>query len=82
MKRTTLMFDESIFRRLKQEASQAGKSMGEYLNGILKVALFGKKEGLRPFQLKFVTFKGTGKNLPPVDDRDRLFDALDDPLVS
>lgn len=77
MRRTTLSIEESLFRALKRRAAEEERTLQDLLNVLLSQALQPTRR--RPSPLQWKTFKGKG--LQPgvdLDDRDRLFDILDE----
>jgi len=75
MKRTTLILDDELFRRVKKDSLQAGQSFKDYVTELLRLGLTSKKKV--SFHLQWKTQKGDPAHLLPVEDRDRLFDLLD-----
>lgn len=74
MKRTTLKIDESVLRRLKQQAAAEGRSLQDLANQLLRRGLASSSR--EPFSL---TLQGWEAQVQPgVDilDRDALFDLM------
>lgn len=76
MKRTTLVLDDDLFRKIKQEAARQGETLKEYLNSLLRWALSHKKA--KPYKFKWKTVKGDLQPNVPIEDRDRLYDFFDE----
>lgn len=74
--RTTIDIENSVFRQLKQEAAKVGLSLKDYLNNILKLSL--SKKRVKPFKLQWSTIRGKNPPAVPLEDRDRLFDFMDE----
>jgi plasmid stability protein len=75
MKRTTLKLDETVLRRLKQQAAAEGRSLQDVANQLLRLALVRQE---RPaYTLEMTGWEATVQ--PGVDllDRDALFDVMD-----
>ena len=75
MKRTTLKLDESLLRRLKQQAAAEGRSLQDVANQLLRRAL--AHHDREPYSLVLTGWEATAQ--PGVDllDRDALFDLMD-----
>jgi len=76
MRRTTIVLDDDLFRKLKQEAAKSGDSLREYLNNLLRRSLSPRKTKL--FKLNWRTERGLNPPRVPLDDRDRLYDFMDE----
>ncbi len=74
MKRTTLKLDESVLRRLKQQAAAEGRTLQDLANQLLRRALATRDRA--PFALKLTGWQAAPQ--PGVDllDRDSLFDLM------
>ena len=74
MKRTTLKLDESVLRRLKQQAAAEGRTLQDLTNQLLRRAL--ATQDRQPYTLELEGWKATPQ--PGVDllDRDALFDLM------
>lgn len=72
--KTTLNIDDSVMKRLKQEAARQGRTMSELVETALR-ALFRARRGqvdLPPLP----TFK-SGGHLVDIADRDALYQAME-----
>jgi hypothetical protein len=65
--KTTLVIDDQVMSKLKQEAARRGKTISELVDSALRLFL-------RP---PLPTFKG-GKPLIDISDREKLYDLLDE----
>lgn len=76
MRRTTLALESQMFRQIKQEAARQGKSLKDYINELLLLALQKKnaKENLKNYILPTLNM-----GLPAVDpaDREAIYDLMD-----
>lgn len=76
MRRTTLALESQMFRQIKQEAARQGKSLKDYINELLLLALQKKnaKENLKNYILPTLNM-----GLPKVDpaDREAIYDLMD-----
>lgn len=66
--RTTLVIDDSVFRKAKQAAAASGVTLSELTNSALRRLLFGSAEGSRISREKFsmpVFGEKTGVHLTP-----------------
>ena len=74
MKRTTLKLDESVLRRLKQQAAAEGRTLQDLANQLLRRAL--ATQDRPPYSLSLRGWEATPQ--PGVDllDRDTLFDLM------
>ena len=75
MRRTTLSFDDGLFRLLKKRAAEEGRSLQAVANDLLRRAL--TQPPARPYEFRLQGWKA--KEQPGVDllDRDKLFDLMD-----
>ena len=72
--RTTLNIDDSVMRRLKQEAARRGTTMSELVESAIRLLL-----RRQPAQIEIPprpTFHGGGA-LVDIADRDALYDAME-----
>lgn len=76
--RTTIDIPDALFRRVKREAAERGISMREIIIRGLQAELKGRTQPKERYRLHWRT--ETGRILPGVrlDDRDALFDLMDD----
>jgi plasmid stability protein len=72
--KTTLNIDDSVMKRLKQEAARQGRTMSELVETALR-ALFRARRG-HPDLAPLPTFK-SGGHLVDVADRDALYRAME-----
>ena len=74
MKRIILKLDESVLRRLKQQAAAEGRTLSDLANQLLRRAL--ATQDRQPYTLELRGWKATPQ--PGVDllDRDVLFDLM------
>jgi len=72
--RTTLNIDDSVMRRLKQEAARRGTTMSEMMESAIRLLLNGKPARIELPPLP--AFHG-GDALVDIADRDALYDAMD-----
>jgi hypothetical protein len=73
--RTTLNIDDSVMRRLKEEAARRGTTMSELMESALRLLL-----GEKPARIELPpipSFHGGG-TLVDIADRDALYDAMED----
>jgi plasmid stability protein len=75
MKRTTLKLDETVLRRLKQQAAAEGRSLQDVANQLLRRAL--TRQEREPYTLRLTGWEAAVQ--PGVDllDRGTLFDLMD-----
>lgn len=69
------MIEDSIFRQIKKQAAEQGRTLQAVTNDLLRRGLYTPKR--RPYKLRLKGWKSG--LLPGVDicDRDKLFDLLD-----
>ena len=74
MKRTTLKFEESVLRRLKQRAAAEGRTLQDLANELIRRGLATQDHP--PYSLELAGWEATPQ--PGVDllDRDALFDVM------
>ena len=74
MKRTTLKLDDTILRRLKQQAAAEGRSLQDLANQLLRRALATRE----PVAYSLLLTGWEASEQPGVDilDRDKLFDLM------
>ena len=78
MKRTTLVLEDDLFRRLKQEAIKSNTSLKEAVSGLLRKAFhLTDSSRQKPFRLQWKTCRGKIRPGVHLDDRESLFDAMD-----
>jgi hypothetical protein len=73
--RTTLNIDDSVMKRLKQEAARRGTTMSELMESALRLLL---REEKRPIKLPPLPTFQLGGELVDIADRDALYDAMED----
>ncbi|HEX9754579.1 MAG TPA: CopG family transcriptional regulator [Gemmatimonadales bacterium] len=74
MKRTTLKLDESLLRRLKQQAAAEGRSLQDLANQLLRRALATQDHA--PYILSLTGWEATAQPGVDILDRDALFDLM------
>jgi hypothetical protein len=72
--KTTLLLDDAVAARLKQEAARRGESMSRIVEAALRVFLRRRDRRARPLPLP--TFKSGGA-LVDIADRDALYQAME-----
>lgn len=75
MKRTTIVLEDDLFRRIKQEAARQGETLKSFINALLRKALAHPKQG-KPYRLKWKPVKGLLKPGIDVADRKTLIDLM------
>jgi hypothetical protein len=73
--RTTLNIDDSVMKRLKQEAARRGTTMSELMESALRLLL---REERRHIELPPIPTFHLGGELVDIADRDALYDAMED----
>lgn len=76
--KTTLEFDDRLIREAKKRAAADGESLTQLIQRAIREYLHRKPSG-GPFTLQLLTKKG--RTLPGVDldDRDALYERMDEP---
>ena len=81
MPRTTIDLDDHLLRALKQRAAREGRTLAALVNELLQAASASRPG--KPYRFRMAVHKGGPHDglLPGVDldDRDRLYDAMDEP---
>ena len=77
MRRTTIAIEDDVFRNLKQQAAKDGVTLGALVNRLLRRGLRGAPKGAFKFHL--TTVKGRLRPGVDLEDKDTLFDLMDDP---
>ena len=73
--KTTLVIDDQLMRRLKQEAARRGTTLSALVEGALRLWLENTKKGrMKPKPLP--VFHG-GRLLVDISDREALYDAME-----
>jgi hypothetical protein len=72
--RTTLNLDDSVMKRLKQEAAKRGSTMSELMESALRL-LLGTKNALPP--LPVLPGFESGGPLVDIADREALYEAME-----
>ena len=75
MKRTTIVLEDDLFRRIKQEAARQGETLKSTLNALLRRAL-SRPKAAKPYRLNWKPVKGLLKPGVDVADRKFLIDLL------
>jgi len=74
MRRTTLKLDETVLRRLKQQAAAQGTTLQELANALLRRAL--SRRDREPFTLALTPWEAELQPGANILDRDTLFDLM------
>ncbi len=74
MKRTTLKLDESVLRRLKQQAAAEGRTLQDLANQLLRRGL--ATQDRHPYTLELGGWEATLQPGVDILDRDALFDLM------
>lgn len=74
MKRTTLKLDESVLRRLKQQAAAEGRTLQDLANQLLRRGL--ATQDRQPYTLEIGGWEATPQPGVDILDRDALFDLM------
>jgi hypothetical protein len=78
MRRTTLVLEDDIARRIKERAALKGQTMKELVNALLRKSLSAAPSPQRKFRLQWKTYRGIIQPGVRLDDRDSLFDLMDE----
>lgn len=73
--KTTLEIEEGVMRRLKARAASEGVTLSEVVEGALRAYL---KAAERPKELPPLPTFNSGGFLVDIDDRNALYDAMDE----
>ena len=73
--KTTLVIDDRVMRRVKQEAARQGRSMSELVESALRLLLEAPKKA--PHKLPPLPVFDGGKPLVDLADRDALYQAME-----
>jgi hypothetical protein len=73
--KTTLNIDDTVMVELKQEAARQGRTMSELVESALRLMLSAQK---KPVELPPLPTFHSGGHLVNIDDRDALYDAMED----
>ena len=73
--KTTLIIDDTVAARLKQEAARQGRTMSELVETAIRLLLQAPK---KPGRLPKLPRYRSGGLLVDVSDRDALYDAMED----
>lgn len=76
MKRTTLVLEEDLLRRIKQEALRHGETFKSYVNSLLRKAI-SRRSRTKPYKLRWKPVKGLLKPGVNIADRDALYDVME-----
>jgi plasmid stability protein len=74
--RTTLVIDDELFRQLKRQAAEEGRTLSEVTQEALRRGLAPREPRRRPKRVKLPSFH-MGKPLVDLADRNQLYDVLD-----
>ncbi len=74
--KTTLEIDEGVMRRLKARAASEGTTLSEVVEGALRAYL--KEADRPPKELPPLPTWNSGGFLVDIDDRNALYDAMDE----
>ncbi len=75
MAKTTLVIDDQVMRRLRQEAARQGRTISELVESALRLLLEPAKAGSEKLP-ELPTFEG-GRPVVDVADRDALYQAME-----
>lgn len=73
--KTTLVIDDGVMRRLKEEAARQGRTMSDLVESALRRMLESREPGSRPLP-PLPTFHG-GEPLVDIADRDALYRVME-----
>lgn len=73
--KTTLVIDDTVMARLRQESARQGRTMSDLVETALRL-LFRAPKSVRELS-DLPTFRG-GEMLVDVENRDALYDAMED----
>lgn len=73
-----MVLEDDIARKLKESAVMKGQTMKELVNALLRKSLIGATFPQRKFRLQWKTYRGTIQPGVRLDDRDFLFDLMDE----
>lgn len=74
--KTTLVIDDGVMRRLKQEAARQGRTISELVEGALRRMLELRKVEPEPLP-PLPVLRGGGSPLVDVADREALYQAME-----
>lgn len=77
--KTTLSLDESVMRRLKEQAAREGRTMSELVDEALRTLLDGRRS--KPKRLRPLPRHDMGRELVDVTDRRAVLRILDDDVA-
>lgn len=77
MARTTIDLDPVVLRKLKERQRREGKTLGQVASELLAQALEAGVPAQRQPELDWIS-RPLGGFLVDIDDKDALYDALDD----
>ena len=75
--RTTLNLDDALMSAAKREAADRGVTLTQVIEEALRVRLTQPRERAE-FLLRFPTVRGWGPPRVDIEDRDALYDAMED----
>lgn len=75
MPRTTLVLEDSLFKKMKKKAADEGRSVQALVNDLLRRALAQPES--KPFRLKLRPWKAELRPGVDISDRNSLFDVFD-----
>ena len=74
--RTTLNFDDRLFRAAKRRAAEQGETLTKLIERAVRDHLTGPSAPERPFRMKLLIKRGTPVPGVNFDDRDMLYDRM------
>lgn len=75
--KTTLNLDDSVMRRLRQEAARQGRTMSELMESALRLFFHTQERAGGARDLPELPSFGGGRELVDIADRDRLYEAME-----
>ena len=75
--RTTLDIDDAVLKEAKQRAAEEGGALTRLIERALRAYLRAPAARARPFRLKLVTRRGRPVAGVDLDDRDALYERMD-----
>jgi hypothetical protein len=76
--RTTVVLNDELYRAARRRAAEDGKTLREIVEAALRGYLGSDLQADRPFQLKWQTEKGRLRPGVRLNDRDALFDLMEE----
>jgi hypothetical protein len=76
--RTTLDLDDELMREVKKKAAETGSTMTRLIEDAVRASLVEPPPASEPFRLRWVTVPGEVLPGVDLDDRDRLYEIMED----